>query len=603
MSNPRQRASAVGALALLLSTAFALAIHACGGSPIPTDPGTSPPANDHPSAGEPSSATPPVDASKLKLSYLCDTKFRATNANAVAVPLSYTVEGSSESGKLTLAARINDSTPSDTVFATKATGTVRLTWRDSTVATAANGRRSCESAPPPPPAPPPTGPETTTGSWSAPFAWPIVAVHLILLPTGKVLSFGGEGDPQLWDPTTGAFTPKPSPSLVFCAGHTLLADGRVLVAGGHISSGRGLPNTNIFDPYTEQWVVEPPMHHGRWYPTLTTLANGNVLAVSGEDQNGILVPTAELWTGSGWTELPGTHRLIPDYPRLFLAPNGDVFYVGQQPTSGYYSASGSGSWTPTTSTRFGAPRDYGSAVMYEPGKILLVGGGRPPTASAEVIDLNDQAATWRSVASMAHPRRHLNATVLPDGTVLVTGGLSRGDTSAAGFNDLSSAVFAAELWDPHTEQWTTLASSSVPRGYHATTLLLPDGRILHTGSGDTDNAPRQLNAEIFAPPYLFKGARPTIASAPRDVSYGQSFTIGTPDASGIARVTLIRLSAVTHAFNMNQRFLELAITGRNAGSVTVTAPDRATTAPPGHYMLFVLDQQGVPSVARIVHVQ
>ena len=235
--------------------------------------------------------------------------------------------------------------------------------------------------------------------------------------------------------------------------------------------------------------------------------------------------------------------------------------------------------------------------MYAPGKILVMGGGDPPTNTAEVIDLNQSSPTWRAVQSMAFARRQLNATLLPDGNVLVTGG-----TSSPGFNDPAGAVHAAELWNPTTEQWTTLASSSgIPRVYHSTAVLLPDGRVLSMGGNG------YLQTEIYSPPYLFKGTRPTITSAPTSVVYGQSFFVETPDAAAISKVTMLRLSSVTHAFNMSQHISTLSFS-QAAGGLNVVAPSGAavaspaTVAPPGHYLLFILNGSGVPSVGRIVQV-
>jgi len=164
------------------------------------------------------------------------------------------------------------------------------------------------------------------------------------------------------------------------------------------------------------------------------------------------------------------------------------------------------------------------------------------------------------------------------------------------------AVHAAELWNPATERWTTLAANSVIRMYHSTTLLLPDGRLLHAGSGDGASAANELNAELFSPPYLFKGARPTISGAPASVGYNQSFEITSPQAASIAQVTLLRLGSVTHAFDLNQRFNRLSFT-RTPNGVSARAPANGNLAPPGHYMLFLVNGDGVPSVARIVQLQ
>ena len=236
--------------------------------------------------------------------------------------------------------------------------------------------------------------------------------------------------------------------------------------------------------------------------------------------------------------------------------------------------------------------------MYAPGKVLVMGGdSNPPKNTAEVIDLNAASPSWRAVDSMQFARRHLNATLLPDGKVLVTGG-----TAAPGFNDPSGQVDAAELWDPATENWTTLASDNpqIPRVYHSAALLLPDGRVLSTGGNFV------LDTEIYSPPYLFKGTRPTVTSAPTSVAYGQSFFVGTPDALTISKITMLRLSSVTHAFNQSQYINELSFS-QTTGGLNVTAPSAPTAigpppvvAPPGYYLLFLLNGSGVPSVAKFV---
>ncbi len=420
----------------------------------------------------------------------------------------------------------------------------------------------------------------------------MVGLHLILLPSGKVLSWGHAGVPQVWDPSNGAFTAAPSPVLLFCAGHTLLPDGRVLTAGGHISNDHGLPDINLFSAGSQSWTRSAAMSRGRWYPTTTMLANGDVVIMAGRDEAGNEVAVPEVWSSGSLRPLSGASRVQRYYPRTFLAPNGKIFYAGDEQTTRYLDPTGNGSWT-TVGDRLYGVRDYGSAVMYDEGKILYAGGGRT-TNTAEIIDLNAAAPAWQWTGSMAFPRRQMNATMLPTGEVLVTGG-----TSGTDFNDLTQAVHAAELWDPATGLWTTLASNTINRGYHSTALLLPDGRILHTGSGDGAGAPDERNAELFSPPYLFKGSRPTIADAPTQISYGSSFSVTTPQAASIAKISLIRLGAVTHAFDMNQRFRWLSFVA-GSGGLTVSAPTTRELTPPGHYMLFLVDGNGVPSVAKIV---
>jgi hypothetical protein len=286
---------------------------------------------------------------------------------------------------------------------------------------------------------------------------------------------------------------------------------------------------------------------------------------------------------------------VPYYPRSFVAPNGKIFVAGEDITTAYLSTTGTGSWSTVGDRRYGV-RDYGAAVMYEPGKVLYAGGGRT-TNTAEIINLKQSPAVWQWTGSMAYARRHLNATILPTGQVLVTGG-----TGGTTHNDESKAVFAAEMWNPATGSWTLLSSGSVIRGYHSTAVLLPDGRVLVTGSGDSESATNQRTAELFSPPYLFKGARPVISTAPSSLGYGQSFSLGTAQASDIRKVTLVRLGSTTHAFNTNQRYNRLSFT-ITTGGLAVKTPGNRNLAPPGHYMLFILNGKSVPSVGKIIRLQ
>ena len=528
----------------------------------------------------------------LDLVYVCGNTFLATNSTRSTVHLTYRVVGSSETGGVTLPpGPVEDPGHSETELNTKKQGIVELYQEGQRVVRRRNLKLPCGA---PAAASLMALTAAEAGSWSAPFPWPVVALHASLLPTGRVLSWGHAGSPQIWDPGTGAFTEVGSPLELFCAGHSLLPDGRVLVAGGHIASDRGIPDVSIFSPATESWTPSTPMRRGRWYPTNTTLANGSVMIIAGRDEVGDEVAEPEVWSSSGVRQLSAASLVLPYYPRTFLAPNGQIFYAGEQQTTRYLNTSGTGKWTTVGERRYGN-RSYGAAVMYEAGKILYAGGGRS-TNTVEIIDLNAASPTWQWTGSMASARRNLNATMLPTGEVLVTGG-----SSATAFNNVSEAVRAAEIWNPATGVWTTLASTAIKRTYHSTSLLLPDGRVLHAGSGDADGMPDERSAELFSPPYLSKGPRPTITDAPSLVGYGTSFSVQTPDPSDIAKVSLIRLGSVTHAFDMNQRFQWLSFV-RQAGSLNITAPTSGTRAPPGHYMLFLVNQNGVPSVGRIVKV-
>ncbi|HEY3011105.1 MAG TPA: galactose oxidase-like domain-containing protein [Gemmatimonadales bacterium] len=531
--------------------------------------------------------------SQLGVAYVCGNDFDVQNHGTTALTVHYAVLGTAEDGELALPAR-SDSIESTTRLTTLRAGGLQISYGDEKMFPVANASTPC-----PPPASAPQ-PQATIGEWSLPFPWPVVAVHLHLLPSGRVLSWGRLGAPQVWEPASGEFSEIPSSTMVFCSGHTFLPDGRLLVAGGHLDDERGLADANIFDGASQTWLPVPPMRQGRWYPTTTTLPTGEILTLGGRDEQGAEVEVPELWSGNAWRALSGARRALPYYPRTFVAPNGLVFYAGELQQTGYLDPTGLGKWTAVASSNYGR-RDYGSAVMYSPGKVMIVGGSDPPngapTNTAELIDLNQPGPVWRYTEPMTYPRRQFNATLLPDGEVLVTGG-----TSSAGFTDPSGAVHTAEVWNSSTEQWSALASGAVTRVYHSTTLLLPDGRVLHTGSGDGPGIPRQLNAELFSPPYLFQGARPSSGPAPGVLTYGEQFFIPTPDAGRVVRVTLLRLSSVTHAFDQSQRFLELALR-RTAGGLTVSAPASSSLAPPGPYLLFLLNGNGVPSIAKVVRIK
>jgi hypothetical protein len=448
----------------------------------------------------------------------------------------------------------------------------------------------------------------TSGKWDAAFPTPVVAVHVHLLPTGKLLLFGHKGLAQLWDPANpgAGFTEMAKLYDFFCSGHTFIANGRLLVTGGTIGGPKGDPRAAVFDGSTGTWSSIGSMAQGRYYPTLTALPDGDVLALSGSNESGAVVQVPEVRHGSTWRRLTTAALAIPApyYPDAFVAPNGKVFLAGFLQTTRYLDVSGTGTWTPV-GDRMVADRKMGSAVMYSPGKILYVGGGDPPTNSAEVIDLNQPAPAWRSVPPMAFARRQLNATLLADGQVLVTHG-----TSGSGFNDVTNGVHAAELWNPATESWSTLASESKTRTYHSTALLLPDARVLSSGSGEGGGVlydDSEFTAQIFSPPYLFNpdgspAARPTISAAPSKISYGQPFTVQTPDPGSVSRGTLIRLSSVTHAFNQSQLLYPVSFTASGATSLAAVGPANANLAVPGPYMLFLISQQGVPSRAKMVTV-
>ncbi|MGA9524684.1 MAG: hypothetical protein WBV82_24715, partial [Myxococcaceae bacterium] len=237
---------------------------------------------------------------------------------------------------------------------------------------------------------------STVGKWSEVLEWPDNGTHLMLLPTGKVLSWD-ESDPEamnLWDPATGEHSVASHPGYnTFCAGHALLADGRLLVSGGHIDTNRGLKYASIYDPITDSWTRLPDMNAGRWYPTNTALPNGDMLVIAGTQTARRLgenrLPQVWQTKSHRWRDLTSAQLTLQQYPWMFVAPNGRVFNAGPDPVARYLDTSGTGRWTDVAGSLHG-DRFAGSAVMYDDGRIMVCGGGEKfPTESVEVIDLND----------------------------------------------------------------------------------------------------------------------------------------------------------------------------------------------------------------------
>jgi galactose oxidase len=567
----------------LMGGALALVVMACSEERVGTGPRTSEAPTTDPEIG---------NAAPVNLAYVCGNRFVISNARPVPITVTYRVAGTGEEGAADLAAAPRmDPALTERTIEVRTAGAVQLFLNGRLVVVRENQGAPCSAAVSAPAVASLTGPES--GQWSAPFSWPIVAIHLVLLADQRVLAVGRLGTPQVWDPVSGGFTAVPPPAWLFCAGQAILPDGRVLFVGGHIDYDFGLPNTTLFSPGSNTWTSSTPMARGRWYPSATTLGNGDVLVLAGRDQESAEVTVPEVWSNGTIRSLTGASKTLPYYPRAFLTSKGTVFVAGSAAFTRYLTTTGAGAWKSGPKHLYASPRDYGSAVMYEQGKVLYAGGSRT-TNTAEVIDLDAAAPAWTWTGSMSVPRRHLNLTVLPTGEVLATGGV--GGTK---FNDPTKAVYTSELWSPTTGQWTTLSSNAVMRDYHGTALLMPDGRVLVAGGSEAAGTPNQKNAEIFSPPYLFRGDRPTIEGAPATLQYGQSFRISTVDAGSIAKVSLIRLGAVTHAFDQNTRRLRLNFSA-DATGLTVTAPSNGNVAPPGHYMLFIVNGSDVPSVARII---
>jgi Domain of unknown function (DUF1929) len=375
----------------------------------------------------------------------------------------------------------------------------------------------------------------------------------------------------------------------------------------------------MFDPYTERYVYVMPMLHKRWYPTLAPLANGDLLAVSGLDGVGQISPgSTDLFDRRTLRWKAGPFRYFPTYPALFLTASGKLFYSGSN--VGYGPATQGrqpGLWdTRDNSFRLvGGLRDptmtetSGSVLLppVQAQKVMILGGGgvgESPQATARtaVVDLRSPQPSYAPGPSLARPTRYPLSVILPDDTVLVTGGARyyRGERR--------SDYHEARIYHPDTNTFTAAAVPSVGRDYHSEAVLLPDGRVATLGSNplfsdaqDTITAPFEQRIEIYSPPYLFRGPRPIIEGGPQRILRGGSAIFMTSNSADIWKVRLIHPSAATHDTDVQQRSIALSFT-RTIHGVRVAIPPQPGLVPLGWYMLFVDNHRGVPSVARWVQI-
>jgi len=453
------------------------------------------------------------------------------------------------------------------------------------------------------------------GQWSTmsqtmpinPILMPINPIHVTLLANGKILVVAGSGNcppsqsgcpsgppygpsnnsgAAVFDPSTGTITQLSVSWDMFCNAMVLLPDGRAFVNGGTIQYDpfQGQPKSSIFDPATNTFSNAANMAHGRWYPTLTTLGDGRVMTFSGYDTSGTNTAVEIYTVGSGWSQqiiAPFTPDL---YPRMHLLPNGKVFASGAPPTAYIFNPANSSFTQNVATTTYGLTRTYGSSVLlpltpannYDP-KIILFGGNNPATNRTDIIDMGASSPQWVRGPDMSQPRIEMNAVILPSGKVLAMGGSTNDESS-------STKSLNADLYDPATNTFSSAGANAYARLYHSVALLLPDATVWLAG-GNPSRGTYESRMEIYKPAYLFKSdgtlaTRPSITSLPASASYGNGFTVQTPDAANIASVALIRNGSSTHAFGMDQRMVGLSFTA-NSGSLTVTAPPNGNIAPPG----------------------
>ena len=490
-------------------------------------------------------------------------------------------------------------------------------------------------------------------------------IHIALLHNGKVLAFGGSGnDPKyLKDPFPAEiFEPneigKDNGKIytisnngiegdIFCAGHTFLPDGKLLVAGGtykydgsavnpKLPPFSGLDHTYIFDPSTLSWQRIQNMKYGRWYPTCIMISDGRIITMAGLSKNFPWVFLSEIeifsYEKKEWNTMKGSNWRLPLYPRLHLLPNGEIFYAGSFNTHYVYpfivTAFPSSTFNINTGKwkKIGNPhnkkREEGTTVLlpllppHHHAKILLIGGGTFQGENAindiEIIDFSLSEPKYQHKGYMKHPRYFNYAVILPDQSILILGGKvgKKGhhvnhDTHLHNQNSngelphTEGAVLEPELFKPDEDKWYTMADMKVDRLYHSNALLLPDGRVMTAGS-NPDRTKNELRIEIFNPPYLFKGERPQINNVPGNITYGSNFEIETNQAEDILAVALIHPTVTTHCVNVDQRYIGLEFDKIDAKILKTSIPLNKNITPPGYYMLFIVNTKKVPSIAWFV---
>jgi hypothetical protein len=498
----------------------------------------------------------------------------------------------------------------------------------------------------------------------------ILAVHAALLHTGKIVYFGGDqhtsslnvsGDvdhTRLFDCAThaiSAVTGLPGNVDLFCSGHALLADGRVLAAGGTRNWGGGgihpsghfigIREAYIFDPADDLWhetgklvtqraAEVPPGNDieksgGRWYPTLLTLPDGRVLAVSGHPEvddtrhnnNSLELydPSAGTWSIVGPVDYGNIGAVAArqyEYPRLHVLPDGTVLSASTM-TNGnleqWHPYTDATDWDhvigPAPDPMYGGFAQDTTSVLLplKPSdkyraRILLAGASMP-----YVLDMDSLATGWipapRTMIGYPDPgdvnprRENLDSVLLPTGEVFIEGGVKNPNNDA-------TAVKRGELFDPDTMMWKVLPEAERARQYHSVALLMPNGAVWVAGSNfnsSTGLANRELRIEIFEPWY-FCGRRPILTDAAQKACHGEEFEIRTPDAASIKKVVLVRCGTVTHNFNPDQRHLTLEFRHEKGDILVATVPNNAAVAIVGYYLLFVIDGTGRPSIGKFIQI-
>ncbi|PKV89253.1 discoidin domain-containing protein [Streptomyces sp. TLI_146] len=475
------------------------------------------------------------------------------------------------------------------------------------------------------------GDPSVSGSWGPVTGFPLVPVATAVLPGNKLLAWsayavdrygGSNGYTQtaVMDLTTGRVTQRRVDNTghdMFCPGIALLSDGRVLVTGGSNAT-----RASIYDPRTDTWSSTADMNIARGYQAMTLLSNGDAFVLGGSWSGGDGPRDGEVWSAAAhtWRRLPGVRvegAMTADPKGAYRADNhmwlhatsqGRVLQLGPSKQMNWITTDGNGSITPAGPRADSADAMNGNAVSYDIGKLLTLGGApayqdTPATRRAYTVDLNGGGRpTATRTGDMAAARAFSNSVVLPDGKVAVFGG----QETPVPFSDAKS-VMTPEIWDPATGRFTPLATMAVPRNYHSTANLLPDGRIFSGGGGLCgDCATNHLDGAVFTPPYLLnpdgsERPRPVITSTPpAHVALGSTLPVTT--GSPVGAFALVRTGAATHSVDNDQRRVPLTFRQSGEGAYDLSIPSDPGVALPGTYLLFALNTDGVPSIAKVISV-
>ncbi|MBT2470564.1 DUF1929 domain-containing protein [Streptomyces sp. ISL-66] len=435
--------------------------------------------------------------------------------------------------------------------------------------------------------------------------------------------------PPVVDMPDGKNEPRPAP--VFCAGHAYLPNGMVGVFGGNLggNGGTGAKLALVFDPWKETWHQQKDMAEGRWYPTVVTGADGRQFVTSGQSDIG----WGDLSTGIERFPAKGTPvsydpSVAPkgraldqwktdapykmDYPHLFSLRDGLIYGFGRNFDEQFV-------FDPQTETRRKLPdrpdggmRNYGSAVALPngsngPDSALILGGNRNDHNTYKFAE-----GRWTKDTPRAFGRTQDNTLILPDGKLFtVNGAYDIRDYGHGPYNPNADPKYRQTELRDGNGTWRLGPHQRLPRGYHSNAVILPDGRIMLTGDelqqiANNPDIKSGMNGtiEIYEPSYLHQGPRPQLTAVARGAQrYASTFRARTSTPDRVSRAVLVAPITSTHSVNTSQRHLELPIASRSGNDLVLRTPQSAKEAPPGYYMLFLLDEKGVPSTAQWVQLR